>query len=119
MVSTFGRYAAGVPPAEIGLFLAEVGEYHSCVEVVKRIMAAKMKTQTKTRVFVYQASTVELTKRGSKDSLEIYVRKGTRLLGTLALGRGSVEWRPEGHSVNKFRKGWGAFATMLDREMKK
>jgi hypothetical protein len=82
-------------------------------------MVARMRTQTRTRVFVYQASTVELTKRGSKNSLEIYVRKGTKLLGTLALGRGSVEWRPEGHSVNRFRKGWGAFAAMLDKEMKK
>jgi hypothetical protein len=81
-------------------------------------MAAR-KLERRTQVFVYQASTVELTKRGSRNSLEIYVRKGNRLLGTLALGRGSVEWRPEGHSVNKFRKGWGAFAAMLDREMKK
>jgi len=82
-------------------------------------MATGTKMQTRTRVFVYQASTVELTKRGSKNSLEIYVRRGKRLLGTLALGRGSVEWRPEGHSVNRFRKGWGAFAAILDREMKK
>jgi hypothetical protein len=85
--------------------------------VAAKAMTTRARKQTKTRAFVYQASTVELTKRGSKNSLEIYVRRGKRLLGTLALGRGSVEWRPEGHSVNRFRKGWTDFATMLDREM--
>jgi len=79
---------------------------------------ASTKLATRTRVFVYQASTVELTKRGSKNALEIYVRRGKKLLGTLALGRVSVEWSPEGHSVNKFRKGWREFAAILDREMK-
>ena len=82
-------------------------------------MARAAKSKTRTTVFVYQASTVELTKRGSKNSLEIHVRKGATLLGTLALGRGSVEWRPEGHSVNRFRKSWSEFAALLDREMKK
>jgi len=56
-------------------------------------MAAKTQLQTRTRVYVSQAPSVELTKRGSKNSLEIHVRRGERLLGTLALGRGSVEWR--------------------------
>ncbi|MGA2753704.1 MAG: hypothetical protein ABSE53_08050 [Terracidiphilus sp.] len=82
-------------------------------------MAAKTQLQTRTRVYVSQAPSVELTKRGSKNSLEIHVRRGERLLGTLALGRGSVEWRPEGHRVNRFTKSWDDFAAILDKEMKR
>jgi len=81
-------------------------------------MATRTRRQTRTRVFVSQAPEVELTRRGSKNSLEIHVRRGDRLLGTLALGRGSVEWRPEGHRVNTFRKSWDEFAVILDREMR-
>jgi hypothetical protein len=77
------------------------------------------KRQIETSVAVYQASTVELTKRGSRNSLEIYVRRGKKLLGTLALGRGSVEWRPEGNKVNTLKKSWVQFATMLDSELMK
>ena len=87
-------------------------------EVPKEEMA-KTQPQQKTRVTLCQASTVELTNRGAKNSLEIYVRRGNTLLGTLALGRGSVEWRPGKHSVNTFRKDWSSFAAMLDREMRK
>jgi hypothetical protein len=88
-------------------------------EAAARLMATRTQMQTRTRAFVYQASAVELTKRGSRNSLKIFVRRGEKLLGTLALGRGSVEWRPEGHRVNWFRKSWTEFAAILDREMKR
>ena len=105
--------------ADTGLAFDRGGEYHPFGEVATTDMAAKTQPQTRTSVFAYQASTVELTNRGSKNSLEIYVRRGEKLLGTLALGRGSVEWRPEGHRINRFTKSWDDFAAILDKEMKR
>lgn len=81
--------------------------------------ARRRKTKTKTQVIVHQVSDVVLTKKNSKNSMEIYVRAGRTLLGTLILGRGSVEWIPEGHSVNTFRKTWRQFADMLDAQIEK
>jgi hypothetical protein len=80
-------------------------------------MATKSK-KAETEVIVHQVSDVVLTKMNSKNSMEIYVRSGRKLLGTLILGRGSVEWKPEGHSVNTFKKSWRQFAAMLDSEIK-
>ena len=61
------------------------------------------KLQAQTTVIVEQASTVELTKKGSKNSLMVKVRSGNRLLGTLIMGRGSVEWWPDGNETNCLR----------------
>jgi len=71
----------------------------------------------KTRVLVEQASNVELTKRGSSNSLAIKVFRGRVLLGTLVMGKGSVEWWPSGNKKNSYKKSWSAFANLLDREM--
>ena len=79
-------------------------------------MAAR-RVKANTEVVVHQVSDVVLTKKNSKNSMEIYVRSGTTLLGTLILGRGSVEWKPEGHSVNTFKKSWRQFAAMLNKEI--
>lgn len=80
-------------------------------------MATK-KAQIPTTVIVEQASTVELTKIGANNSLSIKVRRGNVLLGTLTMGRGSVEWRPKKVTVNYLKKTWTEFAALLDREMK-
>jgi hypothetical protein len=71
-----------------------------------------------TCVTVNQVSKVELTKRGSQNSLEIEVRRGSDLLGTLFLGSGSVQWWPRGNKANKFQKSWEGFATLLDAAIK-
>jgi hypothetical protein len=63
-------------------------------------------------------STVELTKLKSKNALQIEIRRGDELLGTLSMGRGSVEWWPRGNKVNILRKRWRVFAEMLDEHMK-
>lgn len=70
--------------------------------------------RTATSVTVNQVSKVELTKRGSQNSLEIEVRRGAELLGTLFLGSGSVQWWPRGNKANKFQKSWKDFAALLD-----
>ena len=63
-------------------------------------------------------STVDLTKLKSRNALRIEIRRGTDLLGTLSMGRGSVEWWPRGNKTHILRKRWRAFADMLDEHMK-
>ena len=70
-----------------------------------------------TKVTVYQASSVELTKRASRNSLTIEVRTGDELLGTLIMGRGSVQWWPNGNSTNDFKRTWKQFANLLETQM--
>jgi hypothetical protein len=72
----------------------------------------------KTTVVAQIPSTVELTKLKSKNALQIEIRRGSELLGTLSMGRGSVEWWPRGNKVNILRKRWRAFSDMLDEHMK-
>jgi hypothetical protein len=74
--------------------------------------------RTATTVIVNQVSKVELTKRGSQNSLEIEVRRGAELLGTLFLGSGSVQWWPRGNKANKFHQSWEGFAALLDGAIK-
>ncbi len=76
------------------------------------------KKRTATSVTVNQVSKVELTKRGSQNSLEIEVHRGADLLGTLFLGSGSVQWWPRGNKANKFQKSWQGFAALLDAAIK-
>ena len=78
--------------------------------------------RTQTSVTVNQISNVELTKRGSRNSLEIEVRRGDELLGTLFLlflGSGSVQWWPRGNKANKFEKSWTGFAALLDEAIRR
>jgi hypothetical protein len=79
---------------------------------------ATRKTQTPTTVIVEQASTVELTKKGSSNSIQVRVRRGKKLLGTLIMGKGSVEWWPEKNKTNCLKKTWTGFAALLDSQMK-
>ena len=66
-----------------------------------------------------QLSKVEFTKRGSRNSLEIEVRRGDELLGTLFLGSGSVQWWPRGNKANKIEKSWTGFAALLDEAIRR
>ena len=72
----------------------------------------------RTTVTAQIPSTVELTKLKSKNALQIKIRRGDALLGTLSMGKGSVEWWPRGNKVNILRKRWRAFADMLDEHMR-
>jgi len=74
--------------------------------------------RTQTSVTVNQVSKVELTKRGSRNSLEIEVRRGAELLGTLFLGSGSVQWWPNGNKINSVKKSWREFVNILEEQMK-
>jgi hypothetical protein len=73
--------------------------------------------KTLTQVIVDVPHTVELTKRKSKNSMTIEIRRGNALLGTIIMGRGSVQWWPRGNSVNALKKTWETFAALLDAHM--
>jgi hypothetical protein len=79
----------------------------------------KERTIQQTTVTVYQASSVELTKRSSSNSLKLEVRTGKELLGTLIMGKGSVQWWPNGNSTNDFKRSWKDFARLLETAMGK
>jgi hypothetical protein len=77
------------------------------------------KKKALTTVIVNQVSTVELTKRTTKNSLSLEVRSGKELLGTLLLGRGSVQWWPKGNTTNGFSKNWKSFVRLLESAIEK
>jgi hypothetical protein len=79
----------------------------------------KKKREQRTTVTVFQASSVELTKRASKNSLRVEVRRAQEFLGTLYMGRGSVQWWPGGNKTNDFRMSWTRFAKLLEEKMAK
>ena len=83
-----------------------------------RTMTTKKRVK-QTSVIVEQVSTVELTKMNSKNSLKIFVRSGDELLGTLILGKGSIEWRPKKNETNFLKKDWKSFVALLEGAMKK
>ncbi len=72
---------------------------------------------TRTHVIANLPNSVELTKRNSKNSMTLEIRTGDLLLGTLVMGRGSVQWWPRGNSVHALKKTWKSFAAVLDEHM--
>jgi hypothetical protein len=49
--------------------------------------------------------------------MTVEIRRGKTLLGTIFMGRGSVQWWPSGNKINALKKTWEAFAAMLDTHM--
>jgi len=78
---------------------------------------AKRRRVTRTHVIANLPNSVELTKRNSANSMTLEIRTGELLLGTLVMGRGSVQWWPAGNSVHALKKSWKSFAAMLDEHM--
>ena len=70
-----------------------------------------------TKVTALLPYSVDLTKLTSSNTLDIQVRTGEELLGTLKMGRGSVQWWPSGNKTHALRKNWRQFAEMLTRSM--
>jgi hypothetical protein len=77
---------------------------------------AKRRTKL-TKVTAALPDAIDLTKLKSGNTLEIKIWRGEELLGTLSMGRGSVEWWPKGNKTNSFRKRWRAFAAILEEKM--
>jgi hypothetical protein len=81
-------------------------------------MARMRRSSRVTSVKVLLPGSIELTKLKSGNGLEVQVRSRHVLLGTLMMGRGSVEWWPGGNKKNSLRKSWKDFADMLERHMR-
>jgi hypothetical protein len=77
-----------------------------------------MKKIKQTKVRVMFPGYMDLSKRKSENSLSIEVRRGDELLGSLLMGRGSVEWWPKGNKIHSVKKGWRAFVKILEEQMK-
>ena len=60
-----------------------------------------------------------MTKRGSSNSLSVQVRSGKDLLGNLVMGRGSVQWWPDGNKTRALKKNWPDFVKLLEKAMAK
>jgi hypothetical protein len=99
----------------VGLFPAFASADY---DTISAMPAPRKRQQILTQVIVDVPHTVELTKRKSKNSMSIEIRRGNALLGTIIMGRGSVQWWPRGNSVNALKKTWEAFAAMLDDHMR-
>jgi hypothetical protein len=80
-------------------------------------MPARKRQRKLTHVIANLPTSVELTKLNSKNSMTIQIRTGDTLLGTIVMGRGSVQWWPSGNSVNALRRSWVSFARMLGDHM--
>jgi hypothetical protein len=72
-----------------------------------------------TKVTAFLPVSSELTKLKSGRSLEFAVKRGGKKLGTLFLGRGSVEWWPRSNKTNSFKRTWAAFADFMNEAMTK
>jgi hypothetical protein len=75
------------------------------------------KRTTPTKVTAFLPYSVDLTKLKSGNTLDVQVHVGPEMLGTLLLGRGSVQWWPRGNKTNALRKNWRQFADILTRHM--
>jgi hypothetical protein len=78
---------------------------------------ARKRRVIRTHVVANLPNSVELTKLNSRNSMTVEIRIGDLLLGTLVMGRGSVQWWPRGNSVHALKKSWKTFAAMLDEHM--
>ena len=78
---------------------------------------ARKRRVTRTQVVANLPNSVELTKRNSSNSMTLEIRTGDDLLGTLVMGRCSVQCWPRGNSFHALKKAWKSFAAMLDEHM--
>lgn len=77
----------------------------------------RRRTVKVTKVTALLPHSIDLTKLTSSNTLDIQVRSGEELLGTLKMGRGSVQWWPSGNKTHALRKNWRQFAEILTRSM--
>lgn len=56
---------------------------------------------------------LDLAKAGS--GMNLKVKEGNKVLGTLILGHGSLNWRPKAKKGQPYRIPWADFANILNR----
>jgi hypothetical protein len=69
-----------------------------------------------TEVIAHLPLTVDLTKRNSGNDLRFTVKSGGQLLGTLKMGRGSVQWFAPNAKKATGKWTWRAFAKLLSEK---
>ena len=80
-------------------------------------MRKRKRSRNLTQVTATLPELIDLTKLNSKNSMTVQIRRGKVLLGTMVMGRGSVQWWPSGNHVNALSKTWDSFAAMLNDHM--
>ena len=68
----------------------------------------------KFKVVAHLPSSVELTKRTTKNALKVDVKIGDSKEGTLCISQGTVEWWPDHNKVNAHRANWEKFVEVLE-----
>jgi len=76
------------------------------------------KRRKDTTVTAFRPKSIDLTKLNAENSLNIEIRRGDEFLGTLSMGKGSVEWWPKGNKTERLHKRWRLFAKMLEDHMR-
>jgi hypothetical protein len=69
-----------------------------------------------TEVIAHLPLTVDLTKRNSGNDLLFVVKSGGEMLGTLRMGRGSVQWFAPKAKKPTGKWTWKAFAKLLGQK---
>jgi len=79
----------------------------------KAARTRKLNNRVKTEVIAHLPVVVDLTKRNSGGDLRFVVKRG-KTLGTLILGRGSVEWWAVNAKKPTARWDWTQFVNLLN-----
>ena len=69
-------------------------------------------------VTAHLPATVSLSKRTTKDTIQIQVQGGGRP-GTLVISQGTVEWWPENNKSIVYRGHWDLFGAMCEENLRK
>jgi hypothetical protein len=72
------------------------------------------KRKRKSKIVAHLPSDVDLSRRTTKNSLQIDVQLEGLKEGSLHIARGSVEWWPHDKKVNAHRAGWRKFLELLE-----
>jgi hypothetical protein len=82
----------------------------------KAARTRKARKRAKTEVIAHLPVSVDLTKRNSAGDLRFTVKSGGSTVGTLIMGRGSVEWWKLDAKKATGRWSWLRFAELLNRK---
>ena len=82
----------------------------------KTVKDRRTKGTIETQVLAHLPLTVDLTKRNSGNDLRFTVKSGGHMLGTLLMGRGSVQWFAPVAKKPTGKWTWRAFAKLLGGE---
>ncbi len=71
----------------------------------------------KPQIIAHLPETVELSRRGTQNSVRITVKRKGAKEGDLVIAQGSVEWWPDHKKVKAHRMTWDKFILLLEADM--